>query len=498
MFADLSRRGLLFGGLGAAATVTLSACGSSPARPSTAASPALPSASPAQPTPGQKTLTAQLTPRQVTLDLGDGVTAKTWAYSDSSEGQLIRATAGDLLRISVDNRLPTDTTVHWHGIHLRNAADGVPGVTQKPIATGSSYLYEFIAPNPGTHFYHPHVGVQLDRGLYGPIIVDDPHESGAYDAEWIVVLDDWTDGVGKSPDDILAGYKAQSGTLSGDMGSGGRGGMGGMGGSSSSPLGDAGDIAYPHYLINGRVPTAPRTFAAKKSQRVRIRFINAGSDTVFQVALGGHRLTITHTDGYPVQPRDTDSFYISMGERFDATVTLGDGVFPLVAAPVSKDGRPGWALVRTGSGAAPKVGTSVNQFSGNALLATDLRPLDSAKLPDKSIDKTIPVTLNGQMQPYAWGLNGQRFPNADPLTLREGQRVRMQMTNMTMMVHPMHIHGHSWSLPNSGGLRKDTVLVLPMQTVVADLQADNPGDWMYHCHNIYHAELGMMTRLQYT
>lgn len=94
-------------------------------------------------------------------------------------------------------------------------------------------------------------------------------------------------------------------------------------------------------------------------------------------------------------------------------------------------------------------------------------------------------------------MNGTAFGSDTPIRTSAGRRLRLQMTNMTMMAHPMHIHGHTWSMPGNGGLRKDTVLVLPMQTVTADLQADNPGRWAYHCHNIYHAEIGMMTTLQY-
>ncbi len=106
-----------------------------------------------------------------------------------------------------------------------------------------------------------------------------------------------------------------------------------------SPLGDVGDIAYPHYLINGRVPTAPRTLTAKPGQKVRVRIINAAADTLFRVALGGHMLTVTHTDGYPVQPDETRALYLAQGERVDVLVTLADGVFPLVAAAEGKQGR---------------------------------------------------------------------------------------------------------------------------------------------------------------
>lgn len=428
----------------------------------------------------------------MTLDLG-GPTASTWAYSDQLGGELLRARAGDLLRVKVDNQLPGSTSVHWHGVRLRNGADGVPGVTQQPIEPGASYTYEFVAPDPGTYFFHPHSGVQIDRGLYAPLIIEDPREPGGYDAEWIVVLDDWTDGVGKSPDDILAGFKAQKGTIQPGMNHGNMGGM--SHGSMGSPLGDAGDVDYPHYLINGRIPAAPTTFTGKPGQKVRLRIINAGADTIFRVGLGGHVLTVTHTDGYPVVPTQARSLFVAMGERYDVVVTLGDGVFPLVARPEGKNGTA-WALVRTASGSAPAPGIVVSELD-NPLASTQLSAAEVAKLPTRQLDTTLDVQLNGQMQPYAWGLNGKTFGEDTPLQVKAGQRVRMRMTNQTMMTHPMHIHGHTWGLPANGGLRKDTVLVLPMQTVEADLEADNPGVWMLHCHNIYHAELGMMTSLRY-
>ena len=392
----------------------------------------------------------------------------------------------------VDNKLPTSTSVHWHGIALRNASDGVPGVTQQPIEAGSSFTYQFVAPDPGTYFFHPHTGVQIDRGLYEPLVIDDPAEPGRYDHEWVITLDDWTDGVGTSPDDILAAFKAQNGTVSSGMNHD----MGGMD-HGMSPLGDAGDVTYPHYLVNGRVPAAPRTLTAKPGQKVRLRVINASSDTIFKLALQGHRLTVTHTDGFPVTATEASAVYLAMGERLDATITLGDGVFVLQAAPEGKKGTPARAIVRTGSGSVPTPDTRVAELDGKALLTTQLKPADSARLRDRKPDITLDVALNGQMKPYAWGLNGKRFGEDTPLAVSRGQRVRLRMTNMTMMAHPMHIHGHTWALPGSAGLRKDTVLIRPMETVEADLQADNPGTWMLHCHNIYHAELGMMTTLRY-
>ena len=483
---SLNRRDLITGSLGLGAAALLAGCAASTAGP-----PPTPASVPATPAFGTPAVRAALRPGVSQVDLG-GITASTWCYDGRVPGTLLRANAGQVVQVQVRNELPVETSVHWHGIRLHNAADGVPGITQDPIAAGADYTYTFRAPDPGTYFLHPHSGVQIDRGLYAPLIIDDPAEPGGYDHEWVLVLDDWTDGVGKSPDDILAAFKSEHGTVSQGMNHD----MGGMGGMGRSPLGDVGDITYPHYLINGRIPASPQTLTAKPGQRVRIRIINAAADTLFRVALGDHSLTVTHTDGYPVQAQETKALYIAQGERVDLLVTLADGVFPLVASAEGKQGQ-GQILVRTGSGAAPSSTVHLAELDTDPLLLAALMPADATRLPQREPDQVEQVTLNGQMKPYAWGMNGTTFGSDTPIRTSAGRRVRLQMTNMTMMAHPMHIHGHTWSLPGNGGLRKDTVLVLPMQTLTADLEADNPGRWAYHCHNIYHAEIGMMTTLQY-
>ena len=515
---QLPRRSLLLAGLGVIGVGALAACTSSGAGHAGDAAHAtntphigmdmgngktigpVPSAGPSA---GQKLVTATLTPKRTTLDLG-GVTVDTWAYGDSVPGQAIRATAGDFLRVTVDNQLPADTTVHWHGIRLRNAADGVPGVTQDAIRPGARYVYEFTAPDPGTFFFHPHVGLQLDRGLYAPLILDDPAEPGGYDAEWVVVLDDWLDGVGTTPDDVLAKLIADGGPANGNGGMDGMGGMGGMDhggmggmnhGMGQAPWGDAGDVTYPHYLINGKTPTDPTTLSAKPGQRVRLRVINAASDSIFTVALGGHRMTLTHADGHPVQPTEVGAFYIGMGERYDAIVTLGDGAFPLVAAPFGKQGHA-LAVVRTGAGAAPGPDAMPSELGGQVFLGSRLLPSAGSRLPDRAPDATVNLTLNGAMKPYLWGMNGAPYGKNSPLLARAGQRLRINVVNMTMMSHPLHLHGPAFALADTG-LRKDTLLLAPMESRQLDLDPE-VGDWMVHCHNTYHAEAGMMILLSAT
>ncbi|MBQ0895202.1 multicopper oxidase family protein [Micromonospora sp. U56] len=457
---------------------------------------------------GGGTVTATLNPRPVTLDLG-GQSVQTWGYAESAPGSLIRARAGDLLRVEVVNSLPAMTSVHWHGVALRNDMDGVPGVTQDPVAAGRRHTYEFTAPDPGTYFYHPHSGVQLDRALYGVLVVEDPRESGRYDAEWIVVLDDWIDGTGRTPDDVLSSLQAMgghgdmggmSGMNHGDMGSTPMPGMSGMAmdgmETMTSPLlGGAGDVTYPHYLINGRVPGAPVTLTGRPRQRVRIRLVNAASDTAFRVALGGHRLTVTHTDGFPVTPTTSDALVLGMGERADVTVELGDGVFPLVAAAEGKGGQ-GMALVRTGVGGVPNATVRPAELDRRVLMTAALKAADDVALDNRKPDRVHRLVLGGSMMPYRWTINGATFDKLDPLLVKQGERVRLELVNETTMFHPMHVHGHTFAVVG-GGVRKDTVIVTPKQTVSVDFDADNPGQWMTHCHNIYHAETGMMINLAY-
>ena len=491
MPVSMTRRRALFGFAGVSAGVGLAAC--SRATPSSAPGSAITIASHGA-RPNGTVRAIKLVAQPVDMDLGGG-SVRTWAYGNSVPGRGLRATAGDRMQIEVTNRLPVPTSVHWHGMAIPNDMDGVPGVTTPELAPGASFTYDFVVPDAGTHWFHPHSGLQLDTGLYAPFIIDDPADPGRYDSEWIVVLDDWTDGIGPSPDVIFAELTAGNATANSGGMEMGRMDMGGSGGSGGM---DGGDVTYPDYLINGRVITDPQTFTGKPGERVRIRMINAASDTIFTVALDGHDLQITHTDGYPVAPRRASSVRIGMGERYDLMVTLQDGVFPLVAMPMGKTGLAR-ALIRTGAGPVPSQRYVPSEMNGQPATVADLRGDPASALPAKDPDSIQDVVLNGSMSPYRWTINGERYADMTPLTIRSGQSGRLRFRNMTMMSHPMHLHGHSFQLGAAGGRgpRKDTVLVPPMGAVDVAFVADNPGLWMVHCHNAYHAEAGMMTRLDY-
>ncbi|MFD3356398.1 multicopper oxidase family protein [Streptomyces fradiae] len=556
-----TRRALLGVGLAAAGTAALSACtgpggsahgghgGHSGRGPSASGAPAPqgfvapdgPEVAAAEAARGKGPVRAvRLTATAAALDLGAGRTVRSWAYGGELPGKEVRVTAGDTLALTLANHLPQATSLHWHGLALRNDMDGVPGLTQRDIAPGTEFTYRFAVPHPGTYWFHPHSGTQQDRGLYAPLIVEDPKEPLAYDAEWVVVLDDWLDGVdGSTPDAVLAelsrgmggGHAGHSGghgggheghTAGGGDGTAGTGGAGGHAGhgpaasAASSPApagsggpsrmmmgatsdllgGDAGDVAYPYYLVNGRTAEAPAEFRAKPGDRVRLRIVNAGGDTAFRVALGGHRMTVTHTDGFPVRPVETGALLIGMGERYDVLVTAGDGVFPLVAAAEGKKAAA-LAVLRTGRGAAPAASVRPKELAGPVLTAARLKAAEPVALAARKPDRTVRIRLTGGMARYDWAFDGKPYTPDQRHPVKAGERVRLVFTNATEMWHPLHLHGHTFALGGPGGARKDTAVILPGETLTADFDADNPGLWMLHCHNVYHAEAGMMTVLGY-
>lgn len=443
-----------------------------------------------------KTVVRSLRAAPTQIDLG-GRTVSTAAYDGTLPGPAIRVTAGDRLQVAVTNDLPVSTTVHWHGLALRNDMDGVPTLTQQAIAAGSDFRYDFVVPDPGTYWFHPHVGVQLDTGLYAPLIVEDPNEKGAYDDEIVLVLDDWTDGWGTSPDDLLDGFAAEGMASMSTMGS--------MDDTSSgvtaaTPLGtDTGDVVYPAHLINGRLPENPEVIRRVAGQRIRLRIINAGSDTAYRFAVGGHRLTVTHTDGFPVVPVTVDTLIIGMGERYDVQLDVIDGTYPIAAEPEGKSSLGARALLTTGSGSPPPPGLRPVELDARLLTYDDLVATEAAALGSRSVDRELSMSLTMGKGGRQWLINGKVFHDREPLSVTQGERVRLTMTNESMMFHPMHLHGHTFGVARASGAgpRKDTINVLPRSKVVVDLDADNPGRWLAHCHNVYHGELGMMTEMSY-
>ena len=428
----------------------------------------------------------RLVARMGEVEVAPGQIYRTWLYNDQFPGPEIRVQEGERLLVTIENQLPEGTTIHWHGIPVPNAMDGVPGLTQDPIAPGDTFTYDFVADPAGSYLYHSHVGLQIDRGLIAPLIVEEKQPHVAYDREYNLVLDDY---LPNAPEPLDAG---------GGMMGGGRGMMGrGRGGMMDGGMMRGQVPPYEGLLINGRLPQDPPMFETKRGERVRIRLFNPSGATTFRVAVAGHQMSVTHADGQPVEPVTVDALHISMGERYDVVVDASNpGAWPIMAAPLEVQAPPTQAILRYTDAAAsqPTPGAVPEGIQrGRVLELSDLQALGAQGT--GSPDRTFDLTLSGGMMSSAWTINGQAYPEADPLEIREGEVVRFSMVNHSMMLHPMHLHGHFFQV---GGVLKDTVIVPPhMGRIAFDFLADNPGRWFFHCHNIYHMESGMAREVRY-
>jgi FtsP/CotA-like multicopper oxidase with cupredoxin domain len=396
------------------------------------------------------------------VPVGTGESYDSWFYDKQYPGPELRVTEGERLRVDVANQLPAPTTIHWHGVPVPNPMDGVPGLTQEPIQSGDSFRYEFEATPSGTYLYHSHVDLQLDHGLVGPLIIEEQAPHVDYDKDVTLFLDD---------------YLPTEPTLDAGNGMGER-------------------PPYEGVLINGQMPDDPFETEVEEGQRVRLRFINGSSATTYHVGIGGHQMTVTHADGQPVDPVEVDSFLLSMGERYDVIVEADNpGTWAIQAVPLESEGEVAEAVLQYA-----EVGTSTMpdrpEFDGSTLEYEDLHSRESLDV-SGTPDRTFDLTLSGgmMMQPDTWTIDGQAYPDADPLNIRQGEHVRVNLTNHSMMVHPMHLHGHFFQV---GDVVKDTVIVPPhMGQVTFEFVADNPGEWFFHCHNLYHLHSGMARVFEY-
>ncbi|AWZ23374.1 MULTISPECIES: multicopper oxidase family protein [Rhodococcus] len=442
------------------------------------------------------------------VDLG-GRIVNTWTYGGAAVAPELRLSKGDRVRVSVDNGLPQETTLHWHGIRIRNDMDGAAPVTQEPIgADGGRFEYDFVAPDPGTYWYHSHSGLQADRGLFGAMIIEDPNDATGADADAVLVLDDWVDGLGTTPDAVLAALNPQvaghghAGHGSGpaeytDADASVAQQITSAGHGDSVPLGGMTQhIAYPLHLINGRPPNDPAVVEAAAGQRLRLRVVNAAAETPYRFAVAGHELTVVAVDGFDVQPTTADTVILGMAQRVDVLVTVRSGAWPIVA---KVEGRDGYASTVLRSHDAvpmsnPDVGCDIPELNGRLVTESELRPAESVLLEKRDVDRDYRVELIQAGDRYVWGMAG---PDAGRLVMKEGERIRITMVNSSPMWHPMHTHGHTFAVPGYGGLRRDTVNVLPGTELAIEFDADNPGEWMFHCHNAYHFEAGMTANLRY-
>lgn len=263
---------------------------------------------------------------------------------------------------------------------------------------------------------------------------------------------------------------------------------------------DLNDYDWDAYLTNDRTLSDPDVVRVEKGGRVKLRVINGAAATVFWIDTGGLPARLVAVDGHAVQPLDGNRFGIAMGQRLDLELDLsGEGAWPVLALREGAKERTGLILATSGAAIEKIPGRAeadAPAFDVNLSQELKLRAFDS--LPARRAQKTHMVMLGGSMDPYVWTIDGKTWGEHKPLVAKSGERVEIMFHNMSMMAHPMHLHGHVFQVVDVNGkriegARRDTVHVPPMGMVTIALDAGEAARWMLHCHHMPHLQTGMMT-----
>lgn len=441
-------------------------------------------------------------------ELRPGFKTDAYAYNGQVPGPEIRLTRGDRVRVTLVNELKEPTTIHWHGVRVPAGMDGVPMVSQEPVPPGGTFVYEFVVPDAGTFFYHSHVNTddQVDRGLHGPLIVE-PVDGATPDA--VVALDDWLlDASGKRLPTERTFKETETDNALDSVSEATRPPTGGgqhmmpngmmMGGMRHEGMMDH-DIApnlngrYGDTLTaNGKSGSAVAPVILPESGTRLLRLINASNAMTHELkADDGRLLEIVAVDGTPLPKLvRTGTLALSPAKRFD--ILLRD-----------EDGKP-WSLVEKRGLAELRIPVTVSGEAGmEPNLASDApAPPDLSK---RAPDSVVAVGTDRMMDPSTWTVNGVAYDMAhesEPIArFARGGWVKVRFVNGTPMSHQMHLHGMFMTViardgrPVGQAYRQDVVVVRPNESVDVAVLADNPGEWVLHCHNLEHEEHGLMTKI---
>lgn len=408
-----------------------------------------------------------------------------WGFDGHVPGPALRVKQGETLKVRLKNGLAHPTTIHWHGIRIDNAYDGVPGLTQKLVAPGASFDYAFACPDAGTFWYHPHKmsSEQIGRGLYGPLIVEE-REPPKVDLDQVLMLDDW-----RLTDD--GEIHAQS-------------------------FGAIHDRAHAGRVGNTLTVNGQERFdiAVRSGARLRLRLINAANANIFAVRIADHKPTIIAIDGQPVTPQAaTDGLVLlGPGQRADLIVdAMGDpGSKAAITVMTNRDQLTMGEIIytaeaplRTSPSDAP-IALKANPLPTKLDLASAvdidlpmeggaMGRMSTAKVGEQSMSLRELVREHG----YAWALAGHAGMPQKPLfTVKRGQTVRIALRNRSAWPHAMHLHGSHFREVGDNASEtwwRDTILMFREQDKTIAFVADNPGKWMLHCHMLEHHEGGMGT-----
>jgi FtsP/CotA-like multicopper oxidase with cupredoxin domain len=465
---------------------------------------------PAAAAPEPRTAGVRLTAGTRTLAV-NGKPARVFGLIGPNGNPGITLSPGERFHVDLVNQTGTSTLVHWHGQLPPWRQDGFPWPQTPPIPAGDTQSYDY-APIPGTYWMHSHHGMQEQNLMTAPLIVRSAEDIRADRQEVVLMLHDFSF---QTPDELLARLTRSNGNQSAMPKSGMAKAMnmdsGSMGAMKSGTMGtmkmapdmamDLNDVDFDAFLANDRTLADPEVIRTEPGGRVLLRLINAASSTQFWIDLGALTGTVVAVDGHPVRPLRGSRLPLAMAQRFDVLIDLpGNGSYPIVAQVEGKRARTGTVLAASGAPVS-RLAAEAGENAPPVDLSLERRLEAATPLAQRAPDVTHRVILAGAMAPYAWSLNGEYWPNVTPLMIAPGQRVAIEMVNHSMMAHPMHLHGHAFQVVAINGALvtgavRDTVLVPPMGSVTIAFDADNPGRWALHCHNLYHMMTGMMTEVR--
>ncbi len=410
-----------------------------------------------------------------------------WCYDGVVPGPLIRYRQGERLRVKFQNQMTQGTTVHWHGLRLPNAMDGVPHVTQPVVEQGESFDYEFELKDAGSFWYHPHIQStqQIGRGLYGPLIVDE-REPVAVDRDEYWMLDDWR----MSPEhQVVEDFNDEQ------------------------DLANAGRIGNT-VSINGIIPGS---FEVAAGERIRLRLLNTANARYFALRFTGHSPVVVALGGHACEPHSPPEGRVLLGPGMRADLFIdmsgrpGDSFEIIDDAYEKKPYRLLNLVYRPDPPLRENPLDAAMRLPANVVPEPDLANAarEEVILEGGAKGALIAGTLDGNLLSLSelvkrgkyWALNGvlsHQHKMPPLLTFKRGQSVVLEMYNDTYVNHPMHIHGHTFQVLKRDGepmpyrTWEDTVNVKPRERVEVAFVADNPGDWMFHCHILEHQEAGMM------
>jgi len=388
-----------------------------------------------------------------------------WSYNGNKPGPVIRIKSGDTLKLKFTNNLPQPTTIHWHGVRVPNAMDGVPGVTQPPIQPGKSFTYQFTPKDAGTFWFHPHVNAveQIERGLHGVLIVEDPNEP-EYSQEFVWILDDWLlEETGQINSDFMTRH---------DLAHDGRWGN--------------------VITVNGQYQPA---FKVKAGERIRIRMINVANARVFALLFEQLTPYVIAVDGMLTgEPFPPKRFFIAPGNRVDLDITIPQSAAGKTLSVQDVLRRQTETLSFLEVDAEKSVATPSFKFPQAKHFPQWIGAIKT------TVDHEFILNAKrGGAYDISWMIDGKVWPERSVNELTAGRFTHLRFNNQSARIHPMHLHGQFFKVIAKDGkvveenYWRDTILIGPKESVDIGLIPLDKGLWANHCHILEHAEAGMMT-----